>query len=398
MTVRADPSIATGRTRSLFAEDWEARRDDILDRIACASILVAGGAGTIGAAVVRAMLPLRPARIHIVDLDENGLARLTRALRADGVSGTELEFLAADIAGYPLRAHCSAAGPFDLAFDLAAVKHVRSEKSVPALLHMLSVNIVRQDGFFQMLGEVGGLLRCFTVSTDKAADPASFMGASKRLLEEVLHAAGRRGGFATSAARFANVAFSSGSLLESFVERLAARRPLAAPRDTRRFFVSAAEAAEICLIAATEEKTEILVPRAGADLPSHEMADVAGRFLAAATLRATFVDTLAEAEAVLVAGGDRYPVVLTPRDTGGEKETEIFVGAGERTSDIGLAALQGLSVPHIDGSKLEETIARLAARTEGSAPTNGADELAAIIAECVPNFAHRAGGRLDDRI
>ena len=150
-----------------------------------------------------------------------------------------------------MRAHLEAAGPFDVVLDFAAVKHVRSEKSLPALLHMLDVNVVRQDGFFRMLGEVAPPRRLFAVSTDKAADPANFMGVTKRLLEEVLYRAGTRDtAMSTSSARFANVAFSAGSLLESFGLRMAAGRPLSAPESTRRFFISADEAAQICLLGA----------------------------------------------------------------------------------------------------------------------------------------------------
>ena len=397
---RFDPSIATGRDHSLLALDWDKRARAIADRLTGASVLVAGGAGTIGAATVRALLPFGPARLHVVDVDENGLARLARALRADGVSGTELAFLAADIGGFPAAAHCAAQPSFDLALDFAAVKHVRSEKSVAALLHLLAVNVVKQDRFFRMLAEQAGAPRCVAVSTDKAADPASYMGASKRLLEEILHAAGKRAGFAATTTRFANVAFSSGSLLESFAERLTTRRPLAAPRETRRFFLSAGEAAQICLLALAEEKVDTIVPRLGVERDLLDLADVARRFLAGAGYEAIMVDTLAEAEAILAnAGGRRYPVVLTPPDTEGDKAEEVFVGRGERLVEIGLANLQGVVVPHAESERLERVVALLADRVEGRVPTANAEELAAIVREVVPNFVHRAGtARLDDRI
>jgi FlaA1/EpsC-like NDP-sugar epimerase len=401
MKVHADPFLVTGRRRSLLESDWLERAPAIADLVTGASVLVAGGAGTIGVATVRALLPFKPARLHIVDIDENGLARLARALRAEGSFETRITFLAADIGGYPLTAHCSAEAPLDLALDFAAVKHVRSEKSVAALLHLLAVNVVRQERFFRMLAGSAGAPRSIAVSTDKAADPASFMGASKRLMEEVLHRAGKRHGFPTRTARFANVAFSSGSLLESFGERLAAGRPLAAPANTRRFFISAGEAAEICLLALAEDEADTVVPRLGAEHDQVDMAEAARRYLANAGYEAVMVDTLAEAETVLSRDRPpkRYPVVLTPLDTQGEKAEEVFIGEGERPFEIGLQMLQGVSVPHADAARLETVVRELADRVEGRLPTAAAGELADLIRQIVPNFVHHpAKERLDDRI
>jgi FlaA1/EpsC-like NDP-sugar epimerase len=396
-----DPSIITGRARSMLELDWDARAPAIASLVEGASVLIAGGAGTIGAATVRALLPFKPTRLHIVDIDENGLARLARALRADGVSGTAITFLAADIGGFPLAAHCGAEAPFDLALDFAAVKHVRSEKSLAALLHLLAVNVVKQQRFFRMLADHAGAPRTIAVSTDKAADPVSYMGASKRLMEEVLHHAGGAGGFVTRTARFANVAFSSGSLLESFGERLAARRPLAVPRNTRRFFISAEEAAQICLLSLAEERVDTLIPRLAVEYDQIELAETARRYLASAGYDAVMVDTLAEADAVLAAEhrAGKYPVILTPLDTQGEKPEEMFLGRGEQPVEIGLQMLQGVQIAHADPLHLVEAVNQLADRVEGRLPTAGADDLSRIIREVVPNFSHRPGvSLLDDRI
>ena len=247
-----DPALeAEGIGPSAFSEalaaDWEARRGEIADQLAGARVLVVGAAGTIGAATVRQLLQFGLARIELVDVDENGLARLARDIRSRG-DDSAIGFNALDFAGWPGLALAQDGGPFDLVLNFAAVKHVRSEKNLFTLLHMIDVNVVRQHRFAAHLAAQRLATRHFVVSTDKAADPASFMGATKLLLEAAVFAASERGPRA-SAARFANVAYSSGSLLESYLQRFASGQALAAPKDTRRYFISARDAARICLLA-----------------------------------------------------------------------------------------------------------------------------------------------------
>lgn len=401
-----DPMIATGRTDSLFAADWRARASDMRSLIKSASVLVLGGAGTIGAACIAALLEFAPRRLHVIDIDENGLARLARDLRASAaaVTDTELHFLAADMGAYPALAHIEANGPFELMLDFAAIKHVRSEKSVPALLHMIDTNVLKQDRLLRAIEKNNAATHCFAVSTDKAADPANFMGATKRLLEEVLFAAGDRAPrLATASARFANVAFSSGSLLESFWIRLQAGRPLAAPRETQRYFLSAREAAEICLLALVAcPNGALVVPRLAAADDLVELADVAAAFLARAGFKPIFVDTLDEAERHLKtrpASGAGYPVVLTPRDTSGEKPIEVFAGRGEQIAEIGLNALVAVKPARLPTAVLADVLEQLDQRVKGVVPTRSIDELGAIIRRAVANFVHLGGqAQLDNRI
>src|SRR5579862_7135836 len=249
-----DPALeADGIGPSAFsgalAADWAARQAEIADLLQGARALVVGAAGTIGAASVRQLLPFGLRRLELVDIDENGLARLARDIRSRGEGGgTEIGFNALDFADWPGLSLATTSGPFDLVLNFAAVKHVRSEKNLFTLLHMIDVNVVRQQRFAAHLAAKGLARRHFVVSTDKAADPASFMGATKALLEAAVFAASESGPRA-SAARFANVAYSSGSLLESYLQRFAAGQALAAPKDTRRYFISARDAARICLLA-----------------------------------------------------------------------------------------------------------------------------------------------------
>lgn len=401
----ADPVIVTGRSVSLFADDWARMQDEIRRLIRGASVLVVGGAGTIGAAAVHLLAELGPARLHVIDTDENGLARLAREVRAAPTqrAAPEMFFLAADFGAHPAAMHVALNGPFDIVLNFAAIKHVRSEKSLPALLHLVSTNIVKQHRFLQSLESGTPPARYFAVSTDKAADPANFMGASKRVLEEVIFAAGdRTPKMQVSSARFANVAFSSGSLLESFVYRLQMSRPLAAPRDTRRFFISDREAAEICLLAIARCKTgQLLVPR----LAEHDQVDLAaaaGAFLERAGHRPHFVDTLDEAERMLSkppAPGSDYPVVLTPRDTAGEKPFEIFASCEEAIVETGLATLVAVEPRRTDKTALERALGEFTRRTDGTTATTSPQEIATLIRSIVPNFAHAGGtSHLDDRI
>jgi FlaA1/EpsC-like NDP-sugar epimerase len=399
--MRDEAFLATQRDESLFAPDWAGQREALRALFEGASVLVIGGAGSIGAATVRRLLGLGPKRIHVIDIDENGLARLTRSIMAEGRPTAEIFYLAADFGGYPTRAHLETAGPFDVVLDFAAVKHVRSEKTLPALLHMLDVNVVRQDSFFRMLSDTAPPRRLFAVSTDKAADPANFMGATKRLLEEVLYRAGTRGAAtSTSSARFANVAFSAGSLLESFGLRMAAGRPLSAPENTRRFFISADEAAQICLLgAACCPPGMAVIPRPTPDLPPTELADVAARFVESTGKRAVFLHDFAEAEAHLREGRDGYPIVLTLLDTVGEKDEEIFVGHGEQEVEIGMRHLLGVRAEAADAATLDAVLAELRSRTTGTVATTSFSEIETLIRRVVTNF-RRTGGmlNLDDRV
>jgi FlaA1/EpsC-like NDP-sugar epimerase len=398
-----DPALeAEGLGRSAFSEaldaDWSARLPQIADQIAGARVLVTGAAGTIGAAAVRALLPLAPARLELVDLDENGLARLARDIRSRGQGeGVAIGFNALDFAGWPGLALAEAAGPFDLVLDFAAVKHVRSEKNLYTLLHMIDVNVVRQQRFAAHLAARSLARRLFVVSTDKAADPASFMGATKLLMEAAVFAAA--GDVRVSAARFANVAYSSGSLLESYVQRFAAGQALAAPSDTRRYFISAREGARICLIAQSAcPSGHIAVPKFDAASGAVELADTAATFLHGRGRRAVFVQTPDEANRVLALAGEDYPVLLTPRDTAGEKEVEVFRGAGEAAAEMGLEALEAVAPAPVDRAALSAAVRRLAGFAAGETPATAA-EIERVVRGVLPAFRHaRAQASLDDRI
>jgi FlaA1/EpsC-like NDP-sugar epimerase len=401
-----DPALeAEGLGPTPFSEalagDWAARRAEIEAQLAGGTVLVVGAAGTIGAAAVRQLLGFGLKRLELVDIDENGLARLARDIRSRGEGrAARIGFNALDFAGWPGLALAEAAAPFDLVLNFAAVKHVRSEKNLFTLLHMIDVNVVRQQRFAAHLAGRGLTKRHFVVSTDKAADPASFMGATKLLLEAVVFAeAAAAGAPAASAARFANVAYSSGSLLESYLQRFEAGQALAAPKETRRYFISARDGARICLLAQLAcASGRIAAPKFDPASGAVELAETAAAFLASRGRRAVFVEDADAAAALAARGGPDYPVLLTARDTAGEKEVEVFHGAGETIEPLNLAALEALRPAPVDAAALAAAVAALGDFVGGVRRASLAD-VEAVIRGVLPGFAHVAAeAGLDDRI
>ncbi len=251
----------TGRATSLFADDLAANDVELRARIEGRSALVIGGAGSIGSSFIHALLRYRPASLVVVDSSENGLTELTRDLRSiDG------QYIPDDFRTYPVALGTrtfdrllAAEGPFDIVADFAAHKHVRSEKDRYSIEAMLHTNVIDTVGLLDAL-LAAPPERFFCVSTDKAANPANVMGASKKLMEQAVLA--YAADLPATTARFANVAFSNGSLPDGFLRRLAKGQPLSAPSDVRRYFVSPIESGELCLIACVlGEPGDILFPK-----------------------------------------------------------------------------------------------------------------------------------------
>jgi len=238
----------TGRNQSLLAQDFQAHRQSLKEKIQGRSILVVGGAGTIGASYLKSLLPFKPAKLVVVDINENGLTELVRDCR----SRNELQ-LPAEFKSYPVNFGdrvfekiFKKEGPFQIVANFAAHKHVRSEKDVYSIEAMIENNVIRAKRFLDRL-LASPPEHFFCVSTDKAANPVNIMGASKKLMEEVILA--YAGEMKITTARFANVAFSNGSLLAGFIERLMKQQPLSCPADVKRYFVSPVESGELCLMA-----------------------------------------------------------------------------------------------------------------------------------------------------
>ena len=244
----------TGRTTDLFTSDMDLRQKELSERIAGSRILIIGGAGSIGSATVHALSAFRPHALHVVDQNENGLAELVRDLRSSTVELPVSDFrtLPLDFGSPIMQRFLTDAEPYDFVLNFAANKHVRTEKDVYSVLQLFNTNVVKTAHFLRWLAENNSARRFFCVSTDKAANPVNLMGASKRIMEHLVFSEEiiSTQNLEVTSARFANVAFSNGSLLESFLQRIQKRQPLAVPRNTRRYFVSLREAGQICLLAA----------------------------------------------------------------------------------------------------------------------------------------------------
>lgn len=388
----------TGRRRSLLAGDLEANKAQLTALIQGKSVLVIGGAGTIGSSYIRAMLPFKPGKLVVADINENGLTELVRDCR----SRTDLQ-LPKDFKSYPVNfgdrvfdklfAH---EGPFDIVANFAAHKHVRSEKDVFSIEAMLENNVVRAKHFLDKL-LASPPQHFFCVSTDKAANPVNIMGASKKLMEEVILAYSDE--LKITTARFANVAFSNGSLLAGFIERLMKQQPFSCPADVKRYFVSPAESGQICLLACMLGNSgEIIFPKLDPEKDLVYFKDIALQLLP--RLGYEPYECASEEEARQMAAslqGNKYPVYFFESDTSGEKLYEEFFTDKE---DLDLQRFAALGVirnaarrqkQELDGiiSELEQLFARNA----------GKEDVVRILNRLLPTFQHiETGLNLDQKM
>lgn len=409
MNQRADLSIealaqrVTGRSMSLLHADLAQHGAAMRAAVAGRRVLVIGGAGSIGSATVRELVPLQPAQLVVVDHDENGLVELVRDLRSGaGLGGVDLRTLPLDFGSGVLRQHLAAEPSFDLVLNFAALKHVRSEKDRASLLQMLDTNLLKGERLLEALRQIGFRGRFFCVSTDKAANPVNLMGASKRLMERLVFRSGALPGAVVTSARFANVAFSAGSLLAGFLQRLAKRQPLAVPCATRRYFVTPAEAGQLCALAATvAPAAHVVVPTLAAERDLVLLEDVAAAVVEAHGHRPRFHDDEAALRAAFAAdlAAGTYGILRTPLDTAGEKPFEEFVGAGERTSDIGLQALAAVAMAPVAEPALLDLVAALAAEVAAERAGRSLDDWVAAVAAVTPGFVHQQSRwHLDQRM
>lgn len=396
---------ATGRSESLFAADVAKAGTSLQTAVTGKRILVIGGAGSIGGATTELIADLRPAALHVVDQDENRLVELVRTLRSrpQRLRVADFRTLPLDFGADIMRMFLNSQAPYDAVLNFSAMKHVRSEKDSFSLLRILDINVVRLARLMTWLADCGHKGRLFSVSTDKAANPTSLMGASKRLMEHVMFAAEDLAGLdcVATSTRFANVAFSNGSLLQGFLQRLAKLQPLALPRATRRYFVSPEESGHICLLASQAAPDRaVVIPRLHAETDLVELQSVAERVLARLGLQPSYYDdeTLAVAAVKTDIDRCRYPVLLTPLDTSGEKAYEEFVGDGEREREIGYGQLTSVDYLPAPAGTLKPLVHWL---TEAIAGHHAVTKEGIIerIAAVVPALRHiETGKNLDQRM
>ena len=267
-----------GRDRELFGADIAAHEERLSELVASSRFLVIGGAGSIGQAVAREVFKRSPRALHVVDISENNLVELVRDIRSTlGYIDGDFRTFALDCGSREFEALMAAGGGYDYVLNLSAMKHVRSEKDPFTLMRLIEVNILNTIATVAQARERGAS-KYFCVSTDKAANPVNMMGASKRIMEMFLMRESQS--LPISTARFANVAFSDGSLLHGFNQRFAKKQPIAAPNDVRRYFVTPKESGELCLSSCLlGENRDIFFPKLSEALHLTRFSDIAVRYL-----------------------------------------------------------------------------------------------------------------------
>lgn len=389
-----------GRSDTLFERDVQSHCDNIASAIRGARVLVLGGAGSIGKEVAREIFRRDPAALHVMDISENNLVELVRDLRSTlGYTSGETRFLPLDMGSPEAAAFFDSQPPYDYVLNLAAMKHVRSEKDEFSLMRMIKVNIL-DTGDTLRRARTSGARKYFAVSTDKAKNSANLMGATKRIMEDVLFA--DDGATKVSTARFANVAFSDGSLLHSFRQRLMLRQPIAAPRDVRRYFMTGQEAGLLCLSALVlGESREIFFPKLSPDTQLTTFAQIARLFLASQGYEAVEVASEEEARRRVaeLSGERRWPCFFNVSDTAGEKPFEEFYSESDRTDmdrfrDIGIVMLPPGGV---DRTRLERFL-RAIQDVRGKGRWTKMDLVRAIQDGC-PDLSHLDSTRfLDEKM
>lgn len=391
------------RPESMFLDDIKDNTEALINKIEGKSILVIGGAGSIGSSFIKAILPYRPASIVVVDVNENALAELTRDLRStrgmyvpDEYTPYPMDF-ASTVFEKMFRKHKG----FDIVGNFSAHKHVRSEKDIFSVEALLQNNVLHARGLLELLA-LYPPQEYFCVSTDKAANPVNIMGASKRIMEDLIFSYSDR--FPVKTARFANVAFSNGSLPYGFLKRIAKLQPLSAPSDVKRYFVSPEESGQICMLSCMlGANREIFFPK----LQETQMMtfdEIARGLLAEYGYEP--LECASDAEAIdrseILKSGQNsehlYPVHFSKSDTSGEKAYEEFFTDNESVDMDRLSALGVIiNKPIPDKRKVDELYQKL--MNIFKKDTASKEEVIAVIKEYLPNFEHiETGKSLDGKM
>lgn len=393
-------NYVTKRSQSMFLEDIEKNSQKLSEKIKGKSVLVIGGAGSIGSSFIKAVLPFKPAALIVVDINENALAELTRDLRS-----TKGIYVPEDYIPYPM----DFASPvfekmfknrkgFDIVANFSAHKHVRSEKDIYSVEALLQNNVLHAKKLLDLLVEFPPE-EYFCVSTDKAANPVNIMGASKRLMEDVIFSYSDK--FPVKTARFANVAFSNGSLPAGFLARIQKLQPLSAPSDVRRYFVSPEESGQICMLSCMlGDNREIFFPR----LEEEQM--MTFDKIATALLKEygyEVIECASDEEAIdkaveLKSGSKDYPLHYSGSDTSGEKTYEEFYTDKEKVDLSRMKALGVITDKSIpDKNKIKVLFDKLNKVFEKEETTKA--EIVSIIHDYLPEFEHiETGKSLDSKM
>ena len=388
------------REKSLFEEDIVNNRTTLQDKIEYKSVLVIGGAGTIGSSFIKAILQFNPSKLLVIDISENGLTELTRDLRSNPNIIVPINYKTypinfGDQVFYRILKH---EGPFDIVANFAAHKHVRSEKDQFSVAALIDNNVLKAEKLLDFLSKTPPS-HFFCVSTDKAANPVNIMGASKKVMEELIMAYSNI--IPITTARFANVAFSNGSLLDGFINRLMKWQPFSVPTDVKRYFVSPEESGQICMLACMLGKSgEIFFPKLEeSQLTSFK--EITESFVRSMGMEVMPFDTEKAAKDYAIQmrpNTKKWPVYYFSSNTTGEKAFEEFYTKGEVTDlnryrSLGViknAPCRPLSEIKGITSRLQDVLIR--------DPFSKA-EIVTLLTEIIPTFYHiETGKNLDQKM
>ncbi len=385
-----------GREKALFNHDISKAENELQKTVSQSRFLVLGGAGSIGQAVTKEIFKRNPAKLHVVDISENNMVELVRDIRSSfGYISGDFQTFALDIGSVEYDAFIKTDGQFDYVLNLSALKHVRSEKDPFTLMRMIDVNIFNTDKTIQQSID-SGVKKYFCVSTDKAANPVNMMGASKRIMEMFLMRKSKD--ISISTARFANVAFSDGSLLHGFNQRIQKRQPIVAPIDIKRYFVTPQESGELCLMSCIfGENRDIFFPKLSEALHLITFADIAVKYLEERGYEPVLCKSEGEARELIKTLPDegKWPCLFTESDTTGEKDFEEFF-TDDETLDMKRFENLGIIKNEED---FEQTLLTEFENAIEQMKVNKSwtkDEIVSLFFRMIPGFGHKETGKYLD--
>ena len=385
-----------GRKKVLFSEDVKNAEEILKKEVSSSRFLVLGGAGSIGQAVTKEIFKRNPKKLHVVDISENNMVELVRDIRSSfGYIDGDFQTFALDIGSIEYDAFIEADGQYDYVLNLSALKHVRSEKDPYTLMRMIDVNVFNTDKTIQQSID-NGVKKYFCVSTDKAANPVNMMGASKRIMEMFLMRRSEQ--IDISTARFANVAFSDGSLLHGFNQRIEKKQPIVAPSDIKRYFVIPQESGELCLMSCIfGDNRDIFFPKLSESLHLITFAEIAEKYLAEKGYEAYLCKSEDEARELIktLPAQGKWPCLFTTSDTTGEKDFEEFF-TDKETLDMERFENLGIikNMPEYDAELLalfEDTISQFKQQKSWSK-----SQIVDLFFEMLPDFGHKETGKYLD--
>lgn len=385
-----------GRGKELFIQDINQHEKQLSEIVSSSSFLVIGGAGSIGQAVVKEVFKRKPRKLHVVDISENNLVEVVRDLRSSyGYIDGDFQTFALDIGSLEYDAFIKADGKYDYVLNLSALKHVRSEKDPFTLMRMIDVNIFNTDKTLQQSIDKG-VKKYFCVSTDKAANPVNMMGASKRIMEMFLMRKSKD--IKISTARFANVAFSDGSLLHGFDQRIKKRQPIVAPNDIKRYFVVPKESGELCLMSCIfGENRDIFFPKLSENLHLISFADIAVKYLKDLNYEPYLCKDEDEARRLVetLPKEGKWPCLFTASDTTGEKDFEEFFTENETLDMNRFENLGIIKNEAVYNEELLQIFSNTIHKMKQEKQWNK-EEVVDLFFKMIPNFGHKETGKYLD--